>query len=54
MLKWTPKELCPKRCCTQQIDRLLSDRSSKGYNFHACELDVAGFDSWQACAARIA
>ena len=38
----------------KRIDALLSDYKAKGYDFKAYEVDVADFDSCQACVARIA
>src|SRR5450631_681979 len=36
-----------------KIKETISEFKSKGYNFHAYEVDVADFDSCQACVERI-
>jgi acetoacetyl-CoA reductase len=36
-----------------KIAETISDYKSKGYNFHAYEVDVASFDSCQSCVAKI-
>ena len=35
------------------VTDLLAEHKSKGYNFHAYKVDVADFDSCQACVAKI-
>src|SRR4051794_19392041 len=37
----------------KRIKELLTDYGSKGYHFHAYEVDVADFDSCQACVSKI-
>src|SRR5262249_815451 len=37
----------------KKIDSWLTEQKARGYDFHACEVDVADFISCQSCVSRV-